>query len=241
MTAQPPTDQTPGDPWTRSGPGTPGPAGSDTPPPTTPAPYSPPGAAPSPGTAPATATPERPKRRWGPIVGGAVGAIVAAVLFAFLRSGSDAMPSVDKWTTFTDPGGRFTVSMPKEPERTTQQVSEGDLTLDVTAFTASYGDSAVIVGYTDYPEDLELGAPEDVLEGAVQGSAEATEGTVISSTPTTVAGLPAIDSETQVEKGRVLSRFLLDGRRLYVLSTASGQSRSDVQRHFTDSFVLTGG
>ncbi len=242
MSSQPPIDLPPGEPWTRSGPGPAAPADPDTRPPTAPGPYAPPPAASPPGTAVTTSTPERPKRRWLPIIGGAVGAIVAAVLFALLRSGSsDAMPSVDKWTTFTDPGGRFSVSMPKEPERTTQQVTEGDLTLDVIGFTAGYGDSAVVVGYTDYPEDLQLGAPEDVLEGAVQGSAQATNGTVVSSAPATVAGRPAMDAEIQAEEGRALSRFVLDGRRLYILTTASRQSRSDIQRHLTDSFTLTGG
>lgn len=239
MTAQPPTDQTTDEPWTRSGPGSPAPTGPYAPPPVTP-PGAPPPVGPPPVDVPAS--PERPKRRWGPILGGAVGAIVAAIVVAVVvRPGSDSMPSVDKWTTFSDPEGRFTVSMPKEPERTTQQAPAGTVTLDVITYTADYGDSAVVVGYTDYPQDLQLGAPEDVLDGAVQGAAEGTEGTVISSTPTTVGGLPAIDSETQVEQGRVLSRFLLDDRRLYILSTVAKESRSDIQRHLTDSFTLTGG
>lgn len=230
MTAQPPTDTTSSEPWTRSGPSSPATE-----------PYAPPPLLPPPEAPHPTPMPQRPKRRWGPIVGGAVGAIVAVALLVALRSGSDSMPSIDKWTTFSDPGGRFTVSMPKEPERTTQEAPAGTVTLDVIAFTAEYNDGAVVVGYTDYPEDLQLGAPQDVLEGAVEGAAQATEGTVVSSTPTTVAGRPAMDADTQVEQGRALTRWVLDGRRLYVLTTAADGSRSDIQRHLADSFTFTGG
>lgn len=221
MSAQPPTD--PGPPWSPSGPNAPVPPG-----PYAPAPQVPP------------AAPVKPKRRLAPILGGAVGAIVAAAVFIALRSGSDNMPSVDKWTTFSDPGGRFTVAMPKQPDRTTQQVPAGTVTLEVISYTASYSDSGVVVGYTDYPAELDLGAPGDVLDGAVQGAAQATSGTVVSSTPTTVAGRPAIDSEIQSDKGRALSRFVLDGHRMYLLTTAAKGSRSDIHRQLTDTFKLTG-
>lgn len=242
MSAQPPSDPTTPDPWARpasSAPTSTGPSGA---PPVGPASASPLGAPPplGPSSVAPPATPARPKRRWAPIIAGAVGAIVAAIAVTALRSGSDAMPSVDKWTSFADPGGRFTVAMPKQPEKTTQQASAGTLSLDVISYTASYGDSAVVVGYTDYPADLDLGASGDVLQGAAQGAAEATKGTLVSSAPTTVAGRPALDAEIQGEKGRTLSRFVLDGHRLYVLTTAAKESRSDVQRHLTDTFTLTG-
>jgi len=224
MSAQPPTDTTT-EPWTSKGSTPPDPTESS-----------------ASWLGGGAATPERPKRRWGPILGGAAGAIVAAVIVAVVtRPGSSSMPSVDRWTAFSDPDGRFTVSMPKQPERTTQQESAAGLTLDIIVFTAAYSDSAVVVGYSDYPDDLELGTPEQVLDGATQGAAEATEGTVISSMAVTVAGRPAMNADIQSERGRALSTFVLDGRRLYVLTTAGRESRNDVQRHLSDSFTLTGG
>ncbi|MBA2254221.1 MAG: hypothetical protein H0W07_03780 [Chloroflexi bacterium] len=240
MSAQPPTDPTPsGDPF-RPLPGSPDTSGPYVPPPTGTAPPVPP-QGPQP-TTPVSygvpAQPERPRRRWGQIAVGAAAAIVVALAFAFLR-GSDSMPSTDKWTTFADPGGRFTVAMPNTPERTTQQAPAGNVSLEVVTFTANYGDVAVGVAHTDYPPGLELGAPQDVLTGAVQGAAQGTQGTVVSSSSTTVAGRPAMDAEVQSSKGRALSRIILDGRRLYILTTAAKESRSDIQRYLTESLKLT--
>lgn len=235
MSAQPPIDPTTNDPWARPGSETTPGGPSALPPPVGPASV----AQPRVGAA-SVAQPAKPKRRWGPILGGAIGAIVAVIALTALRSGSDGMPSPDKWTNFADPGGRFAVAMPKQPEKTTQQASAGSLSLDVISYTASYSDSAVVVGYTDYPESVDLGAPEDVLQGAAQGAAQATSGTIVSTTPTTVAGRPALDAEIQADKARTLSRFVLDGRRLYVLTTAAKDSRAEVQRHLTDTFTLTG-
>lgn len=195
-----------------------------------------------PPPAPPPAQQPKPSRRMSAIIGGVVAAVVAIAVAFFLRGGgSNSMPAPDAWTTFTDPNGRFTIAMPKTPERETQQQQVEGVTLEVIAFAAEYSDAAVVVGYTDYPADLQLGAPEDVLQGAAQGAAQGTNGTLVSSTPTQAGGRPAMDAEIQAERGRVLSRLILDGNRLYILTTAGERTRPEIQQKLTDTFSLTGG
>ncbi len=98
----------------------------------------------------------------------------------------------------------------------------------------------MVVGLVDYPAGVELGEPTAVLEGARDGAvSRVPEGMVISSTPRTVDGRPALDVvATAVDDSSYRTLIVLDDRRLYQLITVGAADRQAEHDEFTASFRL---
>lgn len=151
----------------------------------------------------------------------------------------DAVPTTVAWVDFRSDEGRFRVEMPNQPDRSQQDVPVGDGSLRLILFTANVNDSvAYNVGFVDYPEAITEADPATVLDGVVQGAAQQVSGTVVSKTPTTANGSPAVDYVVGAQGGQVQARAILVANRLYILQGASKEPDPDGFGRLATSFEL---
>lgn len=151
----------------------------------------------------------------------------------------EAAPTTPALVDFRSEEGRFRVQLPEQPERSQQAVPVGDVSLTVVFFTVELSDSvAEVVGYVDYPTEITETDPMVVLDGAANGAAQQVSGTVVSRTPTTANGSPALDFVIEAQGAQVQSRGILVGNRLYLLETVTKEPDPDRFGRLTGSFEL---
>ncbi len=170
-----------------------------------------------------------------------VGLTLVFAVAALARAGDAKSGGVK----FRSQAGKFTVVMPAEPKPQTQQVPTPLGPLDVHMFLVDQGDRAYLVGYSDYP----AGSVSDenraeVLEGAVNGSAQSLKGAIVSKEKFTLKRRTVEGREIVIEFGEpkmlYRARVFLVGSRLYqvvVLGPASFTNGA-AARAYLGSFKL---
>lgn len=133
----------------------------------------------------------------------------------------------------------FSVDFPAKPERSTQPLAQVPGATVVLYGYQSADRLSLTAGYIDYPASVAIGPAATALNNARDGELKNVPGgKLVSSTPTTVSGRPALDVVATVQGGNLRSRLLLDGRRLYQLITLGTDSIDSEHDTFVNSFTL---
>lgn len=133
----------------------------------------------------------------------------------------------------------FSVDFPAKPERSTQPLAQVPGATVVLYGYQSADRVSLTAGYIDYPASVSIGPAATALNNARDGELKNVPGgKLVSSTPTTVSGRPALDVVATVQGGNLRSRLLLDGRRLYQLITLGTDSIDREHETFVSSFKL---
>lgn len=148
------------------------------------------------------------------VAGVGTGVLAAAGIVFLKNRGADGL----KFTTFESKEGRFTVSMPADPDKITQKVKTQEGDLDFTMFVADSTELGFVVGYSDYSKDLiETSDPMENLGWVIDGVVEEVNGKLVKE-KTIELGTAAKEYQVEIpEKGTLTSRLILDGTRLYQL------------------------
>ena len=133
----------------------------------------------------------------------------------------------------------FSLTFPDKPVETTRPLPQGEsLVLHFYTYQP-VGHYTLNAGYIDYPGSNPLGDPATLLQNVARGAVGAVPaGKIVSTTPTTVNGRPALDVVGSATGGTVLARFALDKRRLYEVITAGEGDLTRTHRSFADSLTL---
>ncbi len=165
--------------------------------------------------------------------------VLALVLAACGGTGSD-------WKEFSSDKGNFTVSMPSTPKESTQAVDTVAGSINLTMYSVEVSDSAFLVSYADYPQDMMSTAdPLKVLDGAMNGQITNFGGTVLSSSDVSLSDNPgrefsASGKVTTAGDGSLRGRIYLVKNRLYqiiVVGLKDKVKTEDVDK-FLKSFKL---
>lgn len=156
-------------------------------------------------------------------------ALLALLLMTGLVLGAcNREEPLPEYETFTSEEGRFSADFPGTPQRQARTETAGDLVLSLIHFTVDSGREAVSVSYIDYPSVLAEQDPQALLDGIAEGAATAATGEIegveselVSKTPASFQGNPAIDFEVDIEDRRLEARALLVGSRMYLLQVVS--------------------
>ena len=135
----------------------------------------------------------------------------------------------------TDAG--FSAVFPTTPQRSTQNTTQTGVSLTMTLYLATTNDEQVAVGYAQLPLAPQGSAIQAGLDGAVDGSAKNTGGTIVSRSNTTFLGQPAEDAVVQAQGAVAHERIVFIGSKLYVLE---GITRSlDAKHPHYDTLLAT--
>jgi hypothetical protein len=172
----------------------------------------------------------------GTVIGVVIGAIVAAGVVGAVKQSHTHAPPIAEWTTFRDPGGAFSISLPSEPKRTTQSEQTSIGTVTMILYECSYSDLDVGIGYADYGTAFAGMAVRAGLQGAAEGGAAAVHGKLLSTTYATVDGAPSVDFTVAKGSATVQARAILYGSRVYVLETTGDHGVLEAHQHLLESF-----
>gem|GEM_PF-627915 len=143
-------------------------------------------------------------------------------------------------TTFTPDDNAFTAGFPGKPERTSEVVNTGLGKMEYISYTVDKGNSAFMVSYGDYPKDFIKGNdPNVLLDNAVKGTVESTQGQLVSKVSVIKLGCPSREIIIDVWPDMVIEgRLLLKENRLYVIyaTTTYDQRNSSSVQEFLNSF-----
>lgn len=158
-----------------------------------------------------------------------LGPLTAAFFLCFL-SGCGGV----EFKEFTSPEGKFSILMPANPEKKTQDV----LGQTMVAYGKNVRNGAYVVGYFDVPAGVPVSLP-----GAAQGAANTAAGKVTTEREFTFEGNKGLEfeAETTKPKGYVSGRVIVINNRFYQLLAMGNNARltdGDVQKFLT-SFKLT--
>ncbi|MCF7954237.1 MAG: hypothetical protein K9M75_00400 [Phycisphaerae bacterium] len=172
-------------------------------------------------------------------VAGVGAGVLAAAGIVYLKGGGGGLKEFE---TFESAEGRFSVSMPGKPEKITQTVKSqiGDIVF--TMFAADSKELGFIVGYSDYPADfVETSDPIENLGWIIYGVVADVKGKLVQETILEINGKAAKEYQVDIpEKGTLISRLILDDRRLYQLIAMFPTGGQDEKRvsEFLDSFKV---
>ncbi len=169
----------------------------------------------------------------------ATGMLILALTLSAAGCGGDTTSTSTASPSFTLQEPAFSVTFPAEPKKQTRAVPQVP-GASLIAYQHQLPDkTGLLVGYIGYPQSAQLADPTTVLNGARDGSLAAVPGgKLVSSSPTTVGGKPAVDAVATVRGGNYRSRLILDGRRLYQLVTAGPGDVAALHETFVSSFTL---
>ncbi len=145
------------------------------------------------------------------------------------------------WKEFNSTLGGFKASFPSYPthETTPLDILELGQPINMEMYSSEHSDDIIYaVTFIAYPPSIELGSNSaDNLEGSVNGSIQATGGTLISSSFSTFAGHSAIDYLVYIsDKGMYTKgKNILVGKTLYQI-VAIYESKNSTKIEF-DKFV----
>jgi len=159
---------------------------------------------------------------------------------ALLLAADDAKT---KPADFAPKDGRFTVQMPGEPKEQTNKVNTAIGPIDVHMFlSAPDPNTAYIVGYSDYPEEMMKKSESDkILDGARDGAVKNVNGKLDGEKKITIDKHPGRDFQIATEHFEGRNRMYLVNARLYqvmVVGSKEFVTGKDAER-FLDSFKLT--
>jgi hypothetical protein len=144
---------------------------------------------------------------------------------------------------FAPKGGRFTVQMPGQPKEQTNKVNTAIGPIDVHLFvSAPDPNTAYIVGYSDYPEEMiKKSDSQKILDGARDGAVKNVNGKLDSEKKITIDGHPGRDFSIATEHFEGRDRIYLVNNRLYQVMMVGSRdfvTSKDAEK-FLDSFKLT--
>jgi hypothetical protein len=141
--------------------------------------------------------------------------ILAAAGIVYLKSGTDGSK---KFETFESKEGRFTVSMPPNPDKLTQKVKSEEGDISFTMFVADSLEYGFVVGYSDYSKEfIETSDPMENLGWIIDGVVAGVKGKLVKEKVLEIAAAAKEYRVDVPEKGTLTSRLILDGTRLYQL------------------------
>lgn len=145
---------------------------------------------------------------------------------------------------FTSPDGDYSVMFPAEPtpQPTPLQLPDGQ-SIEVPLQVAADGTSEYTTAAITYPDSVELGDPDDALDGAVDGAIANVQGAVLGeSEDVEVDGKPGRRFDFEVSQGGAEGRgeavFVADGNVLYQAIAVGDADDSDAHGTFLDSFQI---
>lgn len=148
---------------------------------------------------------------------------------------------------FSDQNGKFSVMTPVSLKETVQAVDTAVGSVDIHLFIGEKGNSAYMVGYSDYPaEIIEQSDPAAMLDGARDGAVSNISGTLISETAITLDGNPGrelvITAKVDDSDADVKARIYMVGNRLYqvLVIGVKGEVTPEDADAFLQSFKLLG-
>ena len=137
----------------------------------------------------------------------------------------------------TDADGKFSAEFPFTPLREQKRDVVSGVELVTISYTTETAKDSVIVAYTDYPRTMQFKSAE-ALEGAAQGAAKNIGGVILSKTPTTFMGHPAIDIVVKNPQATANARLVLRDHRLYMVLGISEAGRPASYDHLLETFFL---
>ena len=171
--------------------------------------------------------------------------LTVAVPLMFGAAHDDLPPT---WKVQTSKEGRFTVAMPGEPTRKTQQVktATGDLTVTLLCAEGRH-DSFFVVSYSDFPpSDLKKGDEDKRLDQACKGAVESARGKLRGDEkPIKLAGKYPGREIVIEKKGQCVAKmriYLVDNRLYQVMVLGAGPIFAPKEKDagtFLDSFRLS--
>ncbi|MGF1458645.1 MAG: hypothetical protein ACFBSG_06410 [Leptolyngbyaceae cyanobacterium] len=148
--------------------------------------------------------------------------------------------------TFSSETGQFSIATPEPFEETQQSVQTPVGPVEIHTFTAETGDSAYVVAYSDYPEEIvDQTDPQVLLNSSRDGAVGNLGGTLISESELELEGHPgrALVIRADAEQGETATIsshiYLVDNRLYQVLVVAPENSpEAGTSAAFLDSFDL---
>jgi hypothetical protein len=145
------------------------------------------------------------------------------------------------WIQFQSKEGAFSILMPKQPIRQTEQVETASGIIESNLFKATFDRVSYQIGYFDLAftpsEDDQI---NKVLDGGRDGGLASAKGQLISETHITLDGYLGREIKAKLPNGFLISRFYLVKQRMYgtVVETRGGEIDSATATIFLDSFKL---
>ncbi|HJZ58753.1 MAG TPA: hypothetical protein VKE74_27670 [Gemmataceae bacterium] len=149
--------------------------------------------------------------------------------------------NADDWKAFSPKGGKFTVKMPGEPQKLSQQVDG----LKVVLYGYEEADAGMyMVGYVDLPPGTVTGEnTSEFLDQFVKGAAEGMDGKVLKSKAITLGKNPGREFTFSVPdiEGTGKCRAYLVSNRLYMVMAIGTEEfmGGEGVNTFLNSFKLT--
>ena len=104
---------------------------------------------------------------------------------------------------FSSEAGRFTVSMPGEPNQKAETIKTASGEIKVVGFQVEQEDGVYIVSYTDYAEKMvRASSPGKLLDEGVTGMVTGVNGTLLTSKKVTQDTFPAREFSCEPERSR---------------------------------------
>ncbi len=172
------------------------------------------------------------------VAGFAIGFIVVYLIIHTFTSGDKLPP----FKEFRSAEGRFTVLMPGEPKRQTQNADTPVGKVEMVMFTAGTNKIGCAVSYADYPEQMVNSTdPQKLLDGATNGAVANVKGKLVSESKMSFNGLPARNIVIEIpNKAFITARLILNGPRFYQLMFIAPTQKDHEQdiSKFLDSFQI---
>ena len=165
---------------------------------------------------------------------------LAAIILLLTACGGKPEPQ-----EFINQEGNFSIMSPLTLEESSQTVDTAAGPIEIHFFMADDGNSAYMVGYSDYPAEIvELSDPNEMLDGAAQGATANINGTLVSQNNISLDGHPGrelvLTATLEDVDATAKARIYLVGNRLYqVLALgAEGDISPEDMDAFLQSFKL---
>jgi hypothetical protein len=172
-------------------------------------------------------------------VAGVGAGVLAAAGIVYLKGGRGGLK---KFETFESAEGRFSVSMPANPEKVTETMYSVAGYINFTMFAADSKEFGFVAGYSDYPAYfIESSDPMENLGWIAEGVALEVNGKLVNETVLENFGTAATEFQVDItDKGTLTSRLILDGKRLYQLIAMFPPERQNEKKmaEFFDSFKI---
>jgi hypothetical protein len=168
-----------------------------------------------------------------------VAALLLVLASAIAVSQEHSKESREPWVRFNSEPGRFTVLMPQKPEETTETVQSSIGPYTTHLFSVRSGRTVFVVGWVDYDPGFKFGVQSE-LNANRDNFVKGVQGTLVSSTNTTIDGYQSLEFTAETPTHVWKSRVYIVGRRPYQLITGTpkGVDLSANTERFFQSFKI---
>ncbi|MGA9997754.1 MAG: hypothetical protein WBP93_20230 [Pyrinomonadaceae bacterium] len=164
------------------------------------------------------------------------------VLLCLLGVGHAQTHQQDEWIKYADEGGKFTVLLPAQPEKTSETVKG----VEVHGLQVTKAPVVCIIAYSDYPAvntdmDAALSAERDAFNKPLEASIISEK--KLKYRKANGDDVPALDftAESTKHSSNFKVRILIDGNRVYVVAIGSLKTNDTATEfdRYINSFTLT--